>query len=352
LHELNPFIDAVRQACQLYWLVGAYVTVDEDRVAFSGRHDAVMYNPRKPVKHGFTVHMSACAASTWIHDFLIYPGKLGGEATVGLACDIVLKLTWDLLWHGRTLVGDSWFTSLSLMRKLLAAGTGYVGTLKATMAAGFDAQFGKKKKEGPKKFKPTKGEWRTWRAGAFSATVWGDRSTVNVVSSVDNPSAEAKVKRWSADANARVELPAPPAAATYNRYKGGVDTANQMMHAFEVGADSLRWWVVLAWEVINIAVHNAHILWCHLHPGQKMTNREFRLMLAEELVAKWREQRNAHAAAAAERAGCNHRNINKKRECEECRKNGALTHTRWQCVTCQTSVCPGPCYDAHRRANE
>jgi hypothetical protein len=264
----------------------------------------------------------------------------------------VLRLVWRLLNEGRVVVADNWFTSLQLVRKLWAAGTGYVGTLKATMARGFSSDFRPRKKNEPKKKKPKRGEWHTQQAGNITATVWGDRSRVNLVSSVDNPRQAATVKRWSNEKKQRELQPAPCAAATYNQYKAGVDIANQMMTSYKVGGGTKRWWVPLAWALVNIAVHNALILFNRLHPTKWMTNRQFRLQLAQELIGDFTARLDDKAGVAEPGVRCALRCADNRSRCYIHHEIGVRKTSVYRCVTCDKCVCADTCYDVHcqRRA--
>lgn len=349
LYKLQPLIDAVRSACHRVWICLQYLTVDEQRVAFHGRHKGVTYNPRKPIKWGFTMHMVACAASAFVHDFSIYPGKTIEGVAAGLACDVAIKLVWRLLERGHIVIADNWFSSLQLVRELWAAGTGYVGTLRATMAAGFPPEFRPKKKGEPRVMPPTRGEHRTYQAERITATVWGDRSAVKMVSSNDNPLAAATVKRWSEKEHKRVVKAAPSVARTYNEHMGGVDRANKLMYGWKAGSGTKRWWVVLAWAIINIAVHNAFILYRTLHPGEKVTNRQFRQRLAQGLIADFCERHEGAAATAHPPREHDLLLTDIQRECYICRRNGSRKISQYQCVPCGKTVCASRCYDAHRR---
>jgi hypothetical protein len=348
LYKLQPLIDTVRAACHQYWHCGQYITVDEQRVAFKGRAAGITYNPKKPTKWGFTVHMAACAASNWVHDFMVYGGKTTDSAETGLACNIVIKLVWRLLQRGHVVVADNWFSSLQLVRELYAAGTGYVGTLKASMAAGFPAAFRPRKPGEPKPLKLMGGKHRSYQAEHITVTEWSDRSTVKLVSSVDNPTTAATVKRWSAEKRARVQQPAPSVAHTYNRYAHGVDTANHYCEAYKTGSKSKRWWVVLAWAIINIAVHNAFLI--HRAAADKpLSNRQFRLQLAQELVGDFTYRKRVQPSrSSVAGAGPPLHELDlsdKQRLCAECKKKHPMS---W-CKTCRVHVCWQKCYDLHRQ---
>jgi hypothetical protein len=65
-------------------------------------------------------------------DFRIYAGK---EAVQGLevSTKIVMELTHEYLYFGRTIYMDNWYTSVNLAHKLLEQNTHLVGTLRANI---------------------------------------------------------------------------------------------------------------------------------------------------------------------------------------------------------------------------
>jgi hypothetical protein len=352
LHKLQPLIDSVRKACHSLWKCGQYITVDELRVKFKGRHPALIFAPRKPIRNGFTAHMAVCSLSTFIHDFLIYQGQVDKERRYGLAKDIVLKLVWDRLQKGHIVVGDNWFSSRPLARALRAGGTGYVGTLRRNVT-GFPEQWcrvrkkkDKEEKAKPPKKKMTQGKWEFYQADGVNMGAWGDSVTVLLVDTVLDPRTTTTVKRWDEAKEERVEKPAPAVAKLYGTHMGAVDHANRMMHAYWPGTGSVRWWVVLAWGVISIAIHNAYIHHSHLH-SKKLTNVKFRLQLAKELVGTFSGRKRA-VRAGTNRSGIHTlANSRKERECALCHMDGARKQTWFWCAECRIPLCRKLCFDLH-----
>jgi hypothetical protein len=108
------------------------------------------------------------------------------------------------------------------------------------------------------------------------------------------------------------------------------------MQAFQPGSNSKRWWVVLAWTIIDVAVHNAFIIYCHLPSAKQLTNREFRLQLAEELVHDFLSRKQTARSAAEPGAGCQLVNLTTKRRCRECglkSTGGDRSETVYGCTT-------------------
>jgi hypothetical protein len=346
LFRLQPLIDCVSAACSLYYLVGEFVTVDEARVAFAGRHHAVTLAPNKPIKHGFTIHMAVCALNTFIHSFIVYEGKKGGKRVYDLAKNIVMTLADKLLDAGRVVVGDRWFTSLGLVRALRERGTGYVGTLKKH-AAGFpDAIFD----DGKKMTKKNRGTHESYQHDDITVTAWRDRATVFLVSSVDDPARQATVERWSKEKHKRITVRAPPAAQTYCENMGGVDRADRQSYGMVPGTATVRWWVALAWGIINIAIHNAytlHRLVTASLGGTPLTNMQFRVKLALQLINGYDGYPRARPALPMTMPGmgAGHR-LRPSTRRNICKNHAFRKRTRYWCEPCRKGMCP-ECYDGH-----
>jgi hypothetical protein len=350
LWHLQPLIDTVQAACYELYRMGEWVTVDEQRIAYLGRHHAVTYNSRKPIKWGFTIHMAACALNSFIHSFLVYEGKTEGTVVEGLAQIIVMKLVARLLNTGRTVVGDRWFTSLELIKQLRAAATTYIGTLRRN-AAGFPASLFR---YGTRKSPLARGQYVHKYNGDVTATAWRDRKTVFLVSSTHDATAPATVQRWVDAQKKRVPLAAPKAAKDYGANKSGVDRANRLSSSYMPGSQTKRWWVALAWGIINIAMHNAYVIYrlqCLARGETPITNMQFRLRLALQLIDSW-VRRNAKlptTPAHMSHTGCAHELMpHGERRCRICYAQGRTKRSSYWCQICKTPVCASPCYDIHQ----
>lgn len=339
LWHLQPLLNTVQQASYEVYRMGMWVTVDEQRIGWNGRHTAVTYVPSKPIQWGFTIHMAACAVNYFIHSFRIYEGKKEGSTMSDLAERIVFGLLQALLQAGRVVVGDRWFTSLQLIQRLRDAGTGYMGTVRCN-AAGFPKSLFLL---GTKQSPHARGHQVSRQNGAVTATAWRDRKTVFLASSTPHPRARAHVQRWE-------PVSAPGVVKDYCEHMAGVDRADRLSHAYMPGSQTKRWWVALAWGIINIAVHNAYVIYClqSIADGDKpVSNMKFRMLLALQLIDKYMQSKRATQAPAAA-AGPGHRlklAIDDK-DCYLKRNHSSRKQTKYWCEPCQKHVCP-TCYDDH-----
>jgi len=74
----------------------------------------------------------------------------------------------------------------------------------------------------------------------------------------------------------------PESLRKYNEFMNGVDKANQMHSYYRFGHKTRKWWKVYFFELLEISIVNAYILYKSYN--QKMSHKDFRLQLAENLL--------------------------------------------------------------------
>ena len=176
------------------------------------------YLPMKPVKRGFKVWAMADALNGYLYDFNVYTGATG-ERETGLGEKVVLTLSESIKGRHHQLFFDNYFTSFSLLDKLLSQGTYGCGTIR-TNRKNFPSEIS----DEAKKFK--RGESVFRQCNNTVATSWKDNKVVNVARS-------HQVKRTQKDGN-RIDVNCPICVALYNMYMGGVDLSDQLRHSYHV----------------------------------------------------------------------------------------------------------------------
>ena len=109
------------------------LTVDEQLLEFHGKVAFKQYIASKPGKFGLKLFWLTEAKSSYVLEGLIYTGEQTLPTAVrqehsSVPEGIVMTLMKNHLGIGRNLVGDNWFTSLSLVDRLKKRRTTYVGT--------------------------------------------------------------------------------------------------------------------------------------------------------------------------------------------------------------------------------
>jgi len=97
-------------------------------VPFRGRLKFRQYIPGKSHKYGVKL-FKVCSPDGYTYDISIYEGKMDTQSK-GLGETVVPNLCEDYLDHGRTIVTDNFYTSVSLAERLLERETHLVGTMR------------------------------------------------------------------------------------------------------------------------------------------------------------------------------------------------------------------------------
>ena len=129
LHKVKELANMLQHKFQTAKKPGVDIVIDETMVPFRGRLSFRQYIPGKASKYGVKV-FKLCDKNGYTFSFSIYAGKTDAESGLGLASDVVLKLTQPYLDAGRTLATDNYYTSVPLARALLHRKTNLVGTLR------------------------------------------------------------------------------------------------------------------------------------------------------------------------------------------------------------------------------
>ncbi|XP_048587509.1 piggyBac transposable element-derived protein 4 [Nematostella vectensis] len=192
------------------------------------------YIKNKPTKWGLKLWVLADSANGYTYDFDVYARRQTANApsTNGLAYDVVMKLLSPLLNQGYHLYCDNFYTSVTLINDLFLVETPATGTA-AENRRGFPEEL----KNGRK---------------------------LRQLMAINN----------------------------YNSYMNGVDRSDQLMN--NALSKCRRWWKVLFFHMIDIAVVNSHILFqihcaknpdnTALHHPKKYSVAEFREELVRQLA--------------------------------------------------------------------
>ena len=91
LQKINPFLNVIKKQLAKAWILGEFITIDESTIKYMGRAISyVVYNPKKPIKHGVKVYCLTCAVTGYLYSFEIYTGN---ESQLdGAASAVVLRL--------------------------------------------------------------------------------------------------------------------------------------------------------------------------------------------------------------------------------------------------------------------
>jgi hypothetical protein len=234
---------------------------------------------------------------------------------------------------------DGFFSSVSLFQQLYDDGFYALGTTRNNRKLFPKSMLAETKGLG-------RGQWVYRQKGDMVVVSWMDKKPVNLLSTCCDPLKEQTVKRRSG--REEVELACPEVVIDYHQYMRGVDLFSQYQSYYAIGRRAKKWWPRLAWFLIDVGLINARILY-NIHMSSNLSQRQFRMMLMEELVEgftarKKRGRPSAYHKPATDDAEHTptHRAVQK--DCVVCRKQRRMSsghhvgQTRDGCEECNAAV--------------
>ena len=228
---------------------GANITSDEQLVPFRGRCPFIQYIPSKPDKYGFKIFWECDSRSFYPLRAKEYLGKEGNQRQKGLGKKLILQLREPYQRSNRNITADNFFCDLELALELKAKGLTLVGTLR------------KNKRCLPQEFLPS----RTKEEGS---SVFGFHAAgVTLVSYT--PKKNKSVILLSSmhhDDAVDPESGKPEIIEYYNSTKGGVDSLDQLVHAYMCKRQTKRWPMAFFLNMLDVGCVAALIVWLETFP--------------------------------------------------------------------------------------
>ncbi|KAJ4444070.1 hypothetical protein ANN_05859 [Periplaneta americana] len=208
--------------CRNNYTVGEIVTIDEKLEGFWGKCPFRQYIPSKPRKYGIKIFALADSRTFYSSNLEVYTGKQPeGPYNLSNSADAVVeRLISRISGSGRNVTVDNWFNSVPLATRLLKDhNLTLLGTLR------------KNKKELPPEFVQTKNR-------QIHSSMFGFNGDITLVSHVPK---KGKVVLLLSTMHhddkideSTGEQKKPDMITSYNTFKGGVDTVDQMCATYVV----------------------------------------------------------------------------------------------------------------------
>ena len=193
----------------------------------------------------------ADAASRYMYDFNVYTGATE-EREAGLGEKVVLTLAESIKGRNHQLYFGNYFTSISLVTKLLTQGTYTCGTIR-TNRKHYPSEINTQ----AQRFK--RGESTFRQCGNIVATAWKDNKVVNVVSTLVSPDDITTVNRRQKDGT-RVLFMCPRCVQLYNEHMAGIDEGDQLSGYYHVHLKCTKNYKYIFWFMFDVSVTNSFIL--------------------------------------------------------------------------------------------
>ena len=260
LRHVQSFVEYIKGKCTSLYQPRQNVAIDERMVKSRHRSGIRQYVRNKPTKWGIKLWVLADSSNGYTSDFDVYIGKDAGRDVSGhgLGYDVVMKLIRPLLNQGYRLFIDNFYTSMQLLQDLWRQGVAGTGTVSENRR-GFPRSLRHSKQWAKGK---ERGCMRWERTGPCLALQWIDNKVVSMLSTIDNANDVVQVTRKAKTDNVwrEVNVVQPVVVQRYNAYMNGVDRSDQMLAYYHCLRKCGKWWKVLFFHLIDIAVVNAFIL--------------------------------------------------------------------------------------------
>lgn len=266
--------------CKTIMVPKLNVTIDEQLVAFRGRCGFIQYMPSKPAKYGIKFFWLCESEKGYAVNGDIYTGKKpGGEVQRNLGMHTVHSLINCIQNTSRNLTVDNFFTSVELFEKLLSVGITAVGTIR------------KNKRDIPKEMQAEKNR------EVFSSR-FAFQNNCTLVSYVPRRN-KAVLLLSTLHNNEEVDSTQkkkPEIINYYNNTKGGVDIMDQKVANYTVKRQTKRWPVVVWSNMMDVAAHNAFLLFIEEHKEYEKNRSDKRRLflkeLAKQMILPYMERRS------------------------------------------------------------
>lgn len=253
--------------------------IDEQLLNTRNRCPIRQYIPSKPGKYGIKINWIVDAITNYPLVGEVYVGQQPNEArSSGLAHQLVIRIAEKWLDTGRNITMDNYFTSYPFEIELLEdRNTTIVGILRSN------------KRELPKTFADKDAAENRGQFASVFCFSNGAQLTSYITKKLKNvlllSTAHATEER-----DLSTIAKEPKVILDYNRFKGGVDTFDQMVRGYSCKRKSCRWPVALFYNTIDVGAMAAFRLFedgnPDWHPRTADKRKAFLKELARDLLTE------------------------------------------------------------------
>ncbi|XP_046404681.1 piggyBac transposable element-derived protein 4-like [Ischnura elegans] len=269
LHKISSILHKINENFQKHVKPGKEVVIDESMVPWRGRLLFRQYIPGKRHKYGIKLY-KLCLPEGYTYNMSVYSGKREYSSEKGHAHDIVMKLMNGLLYEGRILYTDSFYTSVPLAKELLEKNTYLCGTVRSN----------RKHLPQAAKIKQKNGEiLGLQNSGGIKFVKWTDKRPVLMLTTCKTH------KCTLVDVSESVRK--PDTVISYNAAKKGVDISDQMSSYYTSLRKTIKWYRKIIIELIcGTMLINAWCIHKKLDNQKKLSILQFRENIITALLAQ------------------------------------------------------------------
>lgn len=295
--KVTPLNDFVNNNFMRFGVFSHNLSIDEQMIAYYGRHSCKMFIRGKPIRFGFK-YWNLCSSDGYCYAFIPYGGASATKDPqyegLGLGETVVLKLLSHLQNPSQHCVAfDNFFTSHQLMCRLSSLNYFATGTIrenrtsKATLT---DPRSMRKKERGAMDHAFDKNN-------EILMVRWNDNAVVTVASNHEPIEPMHRAKRWDKKHNRMGSFDMPQLIHANNKRMGGVDLFDNAMNNYRIRVRGKKWYWPLVTNALDAAMVNAWKFQCAMRDfeatkfGGKvepMSQLDFRVYVTECLCRQTR----------------------------------------------------------------
>lgn len=351
LRKIQPFVDIILSICKNVYKPSQNLTVDESLLLYKGRLFFKQYIPAKRRRFGIKIYFLCESESGFTSNFCFHTVKSDHDnfasecVNLSVSERVVVHLCQEYLDMGYFVWCDNWFNSVRLATFLLSRKTLLIGTLRPNRGVPPLLQ-GAVVNVRDTKF---------LRSGDLLLSKFCDKkaSGKKLVFMIDakNKAEFSECERF-VKGGKRISFKKSVTMSQYNKCMGGVDRADQILHAYDATRKSYRWFHKIGIHLLQRMCLNAHIVYTVY--GGKRNFQGFlmscvRLFLHDTGVARQPLIRHVSSATKSHfpsKFQPRGKNAHPTKRCRVCYSNGRIKKTTVYCETCpgKPGLCMTPCF--------
>lgn len=341
-YKFQKVLDHFNEKWQAEWHLNKNISIDESIVGHKGKHELKVYiRIKKHHQWGAKEYNLADSETHYLYRTLYHTNQKK-KPKFGQPYEVCEKLCAesDVFGKNHHLFTDNYYGSMDLVQNFLEKDT-YVTTTVQANRKGLCPEL--------KAATGIPDDLMEARKGPIYCCRWNDRANVRFLSTHSESGRTHIVDHYGKDREI------PNAALEYNKWMGGVDSADQMTDCYSNESRTVKLWKRVVFHLIDRTVTNAYILYLS-NPNEarpKMSHYQFRVKLIEGLIHEYQEPRKRPGRPSA--APPNNRLVDrhfleemaedKRRDCSLCsnRLAGKRKRISTWCKDCKTVLCI-PCF--------
>lgn len=276
LLKIKNLLDII-QKFKIYYNPTQQLSVDETVIPFQKRTHFLTYNKDKPEQWGIKA-FTLCDSKGYVLNVIIYCGAntIPIPKNSCFTTQIVLQLLKGIKNKQYIIFTDNYYTNFELLYILQRSNIGLCGVLK------------NKRKHLPKSIKDMsvneleKGKIMSYSNNLCIVTLFSDKKIVKILHNVYS--------------NLKIETAKdkPQCIVQYNKYRSGVDLANQESSYYRYLHKTRKWWKPIFIQCFEFVINNIYNLYQDpKNKGKKLSYKLFRLNIAEELINNFTARKKA-----------------------------------------------------------